>query len=111
MEETFQHALGLRIGEHPLPHPLAVDRATDDEFSAEELPDLGDRGAAFLGERVRDRVGIHDARPQLGKLVGRGALPAADSAREADHETHSRCTYQRTIGSPQNIATMPASAR
>jgi hypothetical protein len=111
MEEAFQHALGLRIGEHPLPHALAVHRPADDEFGAEKLPDRGDRAAAFLGQRMRDRVGIHDARSQLREFVGRGALPAADPAREADHETHSRCTYQRTIGSPQNIATMPASAR
>src|SRR5687767_10720005 len=111
MEETFQHALGLRVGEHPLAHALAVHCPADDEFRAEKPPDLGDRAAAFFGQRMRDRVGIHDARPQLGEFVGRGALPAADSAREADYEAHSLWTYQRTIGSPQNIATMPASAR
>src|SRR5688572_6582760 len=112
MEQRFERALRRRVGEHAVSHAFAVHGASFlDQSGAEELLYMRNGAAALLGELARDDVSVHDCGAERGEVIRGGALAAADAAGESHHELHNRCKYQRTIGSPQNIATMPASAR
>src|SRR3954469_19061179 len=114
MQQRLECLLRLGVGEHPLAHLVAVQRARRcDDFASKYFSNFGHCCTAGRGELVRDGVGVDHARAQALELGGRGALAAADAAGEAHYEAHPKgrsMGKRRAISLPQKSAIRPATA-
>src|SRR5512134_521377 len=112
VQQRLELSLRGLVREHALAHLLAVHRAlAAHRLRAEELLYASHGGAALRRELMCNDVRIDNRGAERGKVGRGGGFSAADAAGKSHHEGHSRCRYQRRMGSPQNMATMPAMAR
>ncbi|MNC68247.1 hypothetical protein D3C75_1188200 [compost metagenome] len=86
MQQGFEPAALLRVGENQLAQGRAVELAiTLQHARAEVFDDAGQRRAAGLDHPAGGLVGIHQVHTQLDEALGGRTLAAADATGQAEY--------------------------
>ena len=85
MENAFELPAFAVIGEHQLPHRLAIQHAVIIEYCVAEIStNLGQRRCALCHHIARNNVGIDNGYAKVGEKIGDGRFTAGNATGEPD---------------------------